>query len=123
MVQSATFDQGKKVYVTQGKEVLSSGPREPMPECDHEEADIRVCLRLKDGLEKGARTVILRTVDTDVIVILVGQFRQLTKDYPHTSIRLAFGMGKILMNICINTIFEKLGRKISFSSRIPLSYW
>ena len=93
--------------------MLSPGPLEPMPECDHEEADTRVCLHLKDALEKSAQTVILRTVDTDVIVILVGQFRQLTKDYPHTSIRVAFGMGKILKNICINTIFEKLGRKIS----------
>ena len=95
--------------------MLSSGPLEPMPECDHEEADTRVCLRLKDALEKGAQTVILRTVDTDVIVILVDQFRQLTKDYPHTTIWVAFGMRKNLKNICINTIFEKLGRKISLS--------
>ena len=62
------------------------GAPKKMPECDHEEADTRVCLHLKDALEKGAQTVILRTVDTDVIVILVGLFRQFTKDYPHTSI-------------------------------------
>ena len=66
-------------------------------------------------MRKGAQSVILRTVDTDVIVILVGQFRQLTKEYPHTTIWVAFGMRKNLKNICKSPIFEKLGRKISLA--------
>ena len=86
-----------------------------MPECEREEAETRVCLNLRDALEKDAQTVILRTVDTDVIPILVGQFRQLTKDYPHTTIWVVFGTRKNLKNICKSPIFGKLGRKISLA--------
>ncbi len=36
-----------------------------MPDCDHEEADTRLFVHLKDALGKGARRVLIRTVDTD----------------------------------------------------------
>ena len=42
--------------------------------CSHEEADSRMCLHVKDALEKGARKKFVRTVDTDVIVILTDTF-------------------------------------------------
>lgn len=41
-----------------------------MSHCDHEEADTRIAIHIKDSLEKGARAILVRTVDTDVIVII-----------------------------------------------------
>ena len=50
-----------------------------MMECDHEEADTRICVHIMDALDNGAKKVYVRTVDTDVIVVLVGVFSELQK--------------------------------------------
>lgn len=39
----------------------------PMSSTDHKEVDTRMCSHIKDSLEKSARVVLVRTVDTDVI--------------------------------------------------------
>ncbi len=44
----------------------------------HEEADTRLALHLFDVINHGARNILVRTVDTDVIVILIGLFFTLT---------------------------------------------
>ena len=49
----------------------------PMPSCDHEVADTRMCIHVQDSLEHGAIVILVRTADTDVIVILVEVFFQL----------------------------------------------
>jgi len=64
--------------------------------CDHKEADTRICVPLKDALEKGARKVFIRTVDTDVVVILAGYFFKFENSYSNLDIWVAFGMGKHL---------------------------
>ena len=38
--------------------------------CSHEEADSRMCLHVKDALEKGALKIFVRAVDSEVVVIL-----------------------------------------------------
>ena len=38
----------------------------PMLSCDHEEADSRMCIHVKDALNKGAHKIFIRTVP-DVI--------------------------------------------------------
>ena len=45
-----------------GDQVLSLGSNKAMHPCDHEEADTRMCLHIKDALEKGAKTILVRTV-------------------------------------------------------------
>ena len=40
--------------------------------CNHEEADTRIVVHLQHALKHGAKTDLVRTVDTDVIVILAG---------------------------------------------------
>ena len=45
-----------------------------MPQCDHEEADTRIVVHIADALKKGLSTFLVRTVDTDVIVILIARF-------------------------------------------------
>ena len=65
-----------------------------MASCDHEEADTRMCIHIQDSLQKGARNILVRTVDTNVIVILAGLFFQLQSMYPELDIWVAFGTGK-----------------------------
>ena len=45
-----------------------------MPLCDHKEADSRIIVHIADAINKGAKTILVRTVDTDVIVIIIGVF-------------------------------------------------
>lgn len=73
-VAKAIFPENKEVYATLGESVVTSGSSETMPNTDHEEADTRVCLHILDALKRGAKSVLVSTVDTDIVVILLGVF-------------------------------------------------
>lgn len=92
-----------------GPDVIGRAPYQPMPPCDHEEADTRICVHLKDAMEKGARKVFVRTVDTDVIVIIAGIFFELQRIYSDLDIWVAFGMGKNFQYYHMNAICQSLG--------------
>ena len=74
--------------------------------CDHEEADTRIVLHLFDAVSKGARDILVRTVDSDTIAILIGAF---SKFHPGTNIWIAFGAGKKFRYYSINSIYQSLG--------------
>ena len=57
-------------------------PYQQLPPCDHEEANTRICVHLQDALEKGARKVLVRIVDTNIIVVLAWIFIELQKVFP-----------------------------------------
>ena len=57
-----------------------------MQPCGHEEADTRILIHLQDALEKGFATCLVRTVDTDVVVIIVGKFHALLANHPAADI-------------------------------------
>ena len=84
-------------------------PYQPTPACNHEEADTRICVHLNDALEKGARKVLIRTVDTDVIVILAGIFFELQSQYSNLDIWVAFGVGKNYQHFHLNDICQSFG--------------
>ena len=65
-----------------------------MANCNHEEADTRIVIHVYDALERGAKKVMVRTVDTDVVVILIGQFYNIVGQYSEAEIWVAFGTGK-----------------------------
>jgi len=46
---------------------------EDMADCNHKEADTRIAIHVYDALQRGAKKVMVGTVDTDVAVILIGQ--------------------------------------------------
>ena len=54
--------------------VVSADGSHHMQACNHEKADARILVHLQDALNNGATTCLVRTVDTDVIVIIVGKF-------------------------------------------------
>ena len=64
----------KEVFSTCGKHVLCSRVHQDvsaLAPCSHEEADTRMLLHAKDAAEKGHRRIMLRTVDTDGVVLVV----------------------------------------------------
>ena len=79
-----------------------------MRSCNHEEADTRILVHVKDALAKGGRSVLVRTVETDVLVILIAQFHTLSSTWPGLSCWVAFGMGKNFHLLSVNTICEYL---------------
>ena len=78
--------------------------------CNHEEADSRMVLHVIDSLQRSFNTVAIRTVDTDVIVILIGEFHAIHEAYPNASIWIAFGTGKNFCYYHINTMYANLGK-------------
>ena len=107
------FPQNKQLYLTEGTNVICKGSSCSMQECFHEEADTRIVVHLCHALETGKRKILVRTVDTDVVVILVGQFFSLLLLYPDMDLWVTFGMGKGLCQYHINTICLNLGPKKS----------
>ena len=73
-IESFNYPEGKEVFVTSGVNVLNKGSSHVMLPCDHEEADTRLVVHLVDALKNGCRTCLIRTVDTDVVVIIIGKF-------------------------------------------------
>ncbi len=62
--------------------------------CNHEEADTRMVVHVPHALQQGASSVIVCTVDTDVIVILAGIFHDLVVIQPLTDVWVTFGISK-----------------------------
>ena len=44
--------------------MLPSSPLNAMEKCNHEEADTRILAHIKDAISKGAKNVLVCTVDT-----------------------------------------------------------
>lgn len=82
-----------------------------MRRCNHEEADMQILLHIKDALDKEGRSVLVHTVETDVLVIIIAQFHTLSSTWPGLSFWVAFGIGKNFQLLSINTICEYLGDK------------
>ena len=82
-----------------------------MPECNHEEADTRMLIHLQDDLENGANTCLVRTVDTDAIVIIVEKLHYLREQHPAVDVWIAFGTGSNFRYLHINAICNALGRE------------
>ncbi|CAB4016123.1 Hypothetical predicted protein, partial [Paramuricea clavata] len=97
------------MYVTSGQSVLSISSGSPMHSCNHKEADTRVVVHILHALEHREKTVLVHTVDTDVVVNLVGTFHNLAAVQTLLDIWVAFGTGKNYRFYSINAICASLG--------------
>ena len=98
----------KEVFSTCGRHVLCSRVHHDvsaLAPCSHEEADTRMFLHAKDAAEKGYRRIMLRTVDTDVVVLAVSTVVSME----NTQLWIAFGTGKHLRYIPTHEIATSLG--------------
>jgi len=77
--------------------------------CSHEEADSRIFVHVKDMAQQGYTKVMIRTVDTDVVVIAVAKFLQIGLD----ELWVAFGTGKNYRHKEVHQIVSRIGAEKS----------
>ena len=110
-IADSKFVEGTQIYVTFKSKVLTNDV--PLSDFFHEEADTRMLVHLKAALENGLTSFLVRTVDTDVIIILLGKYHGIRQVCSRLNLWVRFGVGKTVKNIHINATFEHLGVKVS----------
>ena len=94
---------GSQVWCSSSKDTSSLAP------CDHEEADTRMILHLADAVNDGFQKILLRTVDTDVVVLAIAAAANLDIQ----ELWVAFGVGHQFRFIPAHSIAEFLGQEKS----------
>ena len=112
-VANFVFPEGKAVYITSEESVLTVCSSSPMPNRSHVEADARIVVHVLHALQQGLTTVQVRTVDTDVVGVLIGVLHKLLLSQPKADIWVAFGVGKNYRLYSINALSTSLGTKRS----------
>ena len=105
----------KQVISTYGKQVLTTLPRNDISSqapFSHEGADTRMLLHVQDALQQGYKKILLRTVDTDVLVLAAAFLQQITEG-EHLDLWVAFGTGNHFQYIVAHEIATKLGPEVS----------
>ena len=104
----------QRLYSTDGDKVLSNPPslcKERIQPCTQMEADGRLILHAADASSSGYKKIMIRTVDTDVVILAVAFFQQLNIE----ELWVAFGTRDALHYIPIHTIVAQLGRDKSMA--------
>ena len=99
-----------RVIITRGPDALSNHTQVNLSEispCNHEEADTRIFLHVKDAVKAGFKTAIISANDTDVLVITVATFLQL-QELGHQKMWLAFRQGRNLKWIPVHELTPTL---------------
>ena len=102
----------KQIHSTYGDCVLSSDDnldRSLIKPCTQEEADGRIVLHIKHAVQCGHRHIMVRTSDTDVVVLLVSEMKNIRAD----EIWIPFGIGKKFKYISVHGIAHQLGPRKS----------
>ena len=108
LMENTPADQ--PLIVTDGANVLCSPPRDTsnIAPCNHEEADSRIMVHVSDAVMQGFHKILIRTVDTDVLVLAVAVVQQLAQVL-HIELWIAFGCGKDFKYIPAHEISASLG--------------
>ena len=109
-IANAQIPPEKVLVVTAGVETITKGTVGSIPDCQQEEADTRMVFHLLDAVKSGSAECLVRTVDTDVICVLIGKFHSLQEHCPQLSIWVAFGTGKKFVHLSINAVIDSLGK-------------
>lgn len=83
----------------------SQADLETISPCNHEEADGRMFLHLADAAQQGHSKAMVRTVDSDVVVIGISMYEHLE----FQELWIDFGIGKAHHYIPVHTIVKTLG--------------
>ena len=109
--------EGKSVYATDGHDVLCSMIQIDLTglvPCSHEEPDTRLFLHVADAVKKGYRNLLVRTVDTDVVVVAMATLNRTKPD----ELWVAFGTGGHFRFIPIHKVAAAVGPRKS--ATLPL---
>ena len=102
------FPDGKMVVATLGVNVRSNG-HYSMDVYTQEEADTRMMVHLKDMIDNGSKTICVKTVDSDVMVILVGLFYKIKRSENVGNIWLEYGTGTNLRFFNVRDLYNSVG--------------
>ena len=108
LIQSFDEDNNELV-VTDGEQVLCVPPQQDihsLAPCSHEEADTRMLLHVAHAAQHGHSRILVRTVDTDVVVLAVMVAQRLPAE---DEVWLAFGTGKSFRYLAAHQIAACLG--------------
>ena len=97
-----------QVVSTCGQEVICNVPEYDhsiVSPCNHEEADTRLILHARDCVNNNLNKILIRTVDTDVVILAIAFFHRLSAQ----ELWIAFGTGKKYRYISVNEIATILG--------------
>ena len=83
--------------------------------CTHEEADTRILLHAVECAMQGFNTVVIRTVDMDVMIIAISMFQHLGL----SELWIAFGTGKNFHYVPIHDIVKDGTNKGTVSNSVP----
>ena len=103
---------GKTIVSTHHDRVLTSSTQfntDLLEPCCQEEADSRILLHVQDCAKKGIDRVMIRTTDTDVVVLAIANMYTI----PVSEIWVAFGVGKNFRYIPAHLIATQLGERRS----------
>ena len=97
---------GVEIITTSGADVLSSSlvEAEGLTSCNHEEADTRIFIHVKHVSARGLKKVLIRTVDTDVVVLVIAYARKLELQ----ELWIAFDVGNHFRYLPIHKITTSL---------------
>ena len=72
-LETANIETEKQVIITHHKDILCTQPRNTtgLAPCTQEEADTRIFLHVSDAANHGYSKVMIRTVDSDVLVLAI----------------------------------------------------
>ena len=100
-------EAANRIVATKGENVVSNIAinMEGLSPCTHEEADTRLFIHAKDAASEGCKNVIIKSTDTDVVVIGATLFNDLNVE----NLWIAFSRGKSFRWVPIHEISLSLG--------------
>ena len=107
MIAESFQEEGKELVVTDGEQVICVPQQEDvnsLAPCNQEEADTRMMLHVAHAAQHGHHQIQVRTVDTDVVVVMVVQ-----KLPAGDELWVAFGTGKNYRYIAAHEIASSIG--------------
>ena len=112
-----SLHEENQVITTKGKDILCSPARNNttnLAPCTHEEVDTRMILHAADAVQEGYRKIVLRTVDTDVLVLAIAFARILQEQQvQQVEVWVAMGTGSHFRYIAAHEISNNLGSGMS----------
>jgi hypothetical protein len=107
-VSDMPLEPGKQLVLTLECGVLTLPLRDytsMLNPCTQEEADMRMILHAADAGQNGIKRIIIRTVDTDVVVLAIANKQHIACD----ALWIAFGAGKHFRYIAAHELAAALG--------------
>ena len=114
-------EDGKLVISTNGTDIMDTGEvqnRNSIAPCSHEEADTRLILHAAHVGKSEMKKVMIKTVDTDVVVLAISFFSECSLD----ELWVEFGSGKYHRYISIHVLHKAFTKEQAQALRFSCIY-